>query len=152
MSEAALLAGLSKQFGEAFDVLAAAVGTFSADQWASGASPYTGPGRATAHALTCAEFYTNRDRAAFARFGKSVWEMADADVPDQPAQAEYLEQTRVMTAAWIDGFGDAGLAATDDNGATGLERIVYALRHLQHHTGEVFAYQKQMGIAVRGWD
>jgi hypothetical protein len=152
MHEPAFLGALKKQFGEAFDVLAAAVGAFEPEQWAKGGPPYVGAGRAAAHALVCAEFYTCRERAALDHFGQPVWQMADEDVPDQDAQAAYLEECRAQTMGWIDGFAAEGLAATDEDGATGLERIVYALRHLQHHTGEVFAWQKSMGIPVRGWE
>jgi len=152
MSDDAFVAALKKQFGEAFDVLAAAVGTFTDEQWAKGSSPYIGAGRATAHALVCAEFYTNCNANPSARFGKGIWQMEDGDVPDQASLAAYLEECRAMTMDWIDGFADGALAETDEYGATGLERIVYALRHLQHHTGEVFAWQKSMGIPVRGWE
>ncbi len=152
MSNATLIDALKSQFNEAFDVLAEAVGTFPAESWTWGGSPYTGPGRATAHALVCAEFYTCGEGAALERFGVPVWKMSDRDVPDQRTQKQYLEACRDKTRAWIESFAEAGLAATDDSGATGLGRIVYAMRHLQHHTGEVFAYQKQMGIEVRGWD
>ena len=152
MSDSALLDGLKKQFGEQFDVLADAVGAFPDETWAAGGSPYFGAGRATAHALVCAEIYTNHYRAAFGRFGQPIWQMADEEVPDQVTQRAYLEECRAKTMAWIDGFADGGLAATDENGATGLEQIVYALRHLTQHTGEVFAYQKTAGIPVSGWE
>ena len=152
MGDTTLADALKAQFSDAFDVLTAALGTFSADQWATGASPYTGPGRATAHALVCAEFYTCRERTVLDHFGKAVWQMADSDVPDQDCQKAYLQDTRTKTMDWIDRVAADGLAVCDDSGENGLGRIVYALRHLQHHTGEVFAYQKQMGIPVRGWE
>ena len=105
MGDTALLDGLKRQFGEAFDVLAAAVGTFTDEQWAQGGSPYVGAGRAAAHALVCAEFYTCRERACLDHFGTPIWEMADADVPDQATQAGYLAECKARTMAWIDGLG-----------------------------------------------
>jgi uncharacterized damage-inducible protein DinB len=152
MSEPAMRDALKRQFSDAFDVLSAAVGSFPADVWSEGGPPYRGPGRACLHALLCAEFYTCRDEGVWHRFGQPVWQMADADVPDQPTQASYLAEVRARTAEWIDRLDAEGLAAIDGEGRTALERIVYAIRHLQHHTGEVFAYQKQAGLDVAGWD
>ena len=152
MSDEALLAGLREQYTQALDLLDGVFGRFPADRWSAGGPPYTGPGRASAHALVCAEFYTCRERAALDHFQPPIWEMTDEQVPDQDTQKAYLAQVRAKTAAWFDRIAPTGLAATDDEGTTALEQIVYALRHLQHHTGEVFAYQKVCGIEVRGWE
>ncbi len=153
MSDTVFAEALKKQFGKAFDVLAEAVGTFTPEQWRAGGSPYTGPGRATAHALVCAEFYTCGERSALEHFGKAVWQMTDEDVPDQDTQKAYLAECRGKALSWIDRLAAGGFATADaEEGTTELEQVVYAVRHLQHHTGEVSAYQKQSGIPVRGWD
>jgi hypothetical protein len=144
---------LKQQFADAFDVLAGALGKFADDQWVTGRPPYDGPARATVHVLQCAEFYTSRDRGVWTRFGKPVWEMVDADLPSQQAMADYLAEARALTATWIDQLAERGLDGTDaDSDTPALGRIVYALRHLQHHTGEVCCWQKQFGIPMTQWE
>ncbi|MFP4356294.1 MAG: hypothetical protein ACLFUJ_14345 [Phycisphaerae bacterium] len=152
MHERRIVKGLHAQWAEAFGTLESTLGSFSPEQWKQGASPYTGPGRCAAHALVCGEFYTTGDRAAFDRFGLPVWKMTDDDVPDQAAQNKYLRRVRKMTQAWVDVLAGEGLDSVDEQKTTNLERIIYALRHLQHHTGEMFCWQKQMGIEVTGWE
>lgn len=148
-----LTEAMKRQFDSAFDVLAAAIGSFAPDQWRRGASPYDGPGRATVHALQCAEFYTSEDEGIWARLGKPVWEMSDDELPTQDDMLQYLADARSKTAAWIDSIGDQGLDEPwrEEGWLNALDRIAYALRHLQHHTGEICAYQKQLGLPPAPW-
>ena len=148
-----LVEALKRQFNNAFDVLEAAIGTFDQEQWQTGSPPFNGPGRAVAHVLQCAEFYTCDDQAIMAKFGKKVWQMSDVELPAQEQMLRYVSDARAKTLAWIDAIGDQGLSAPygNDESVNGLERVVYALRHLQHHTGEVCAYQKQHGLGPAPW-
>lgn len=132
--------GLKRQFNDAFDILDAAIGSFDEGQWRSGSPPFDGPGRAVAHVLQCAEFYTCQDKAVFENFGKRVSEMSDEELPSAERMLEYAREARGMTLAWIDSVSDDA-----------LEQIVYAVRHLQHHIGEICAYQKQHGLEPAPW-
>jgi hypothetical protein len=148
-----ILAEIMKdQFHSAFGILAGSIPTFTPEEWRTGRSPFDGPARCVAHVLQCAEYYTCSDRAVFASFGKPIWEMAEDDLPSQQDMAEYLERTRAMTDAWIDEVATIGFdqpSGTDN--ALGLARVTYALRHLQHHTGEACAYQKQFNHPQEQW-
>jgi uncharacterized damage-inducible protein DinB len=148
-----LIESLKRQFDHAFGILQAAIGSFSPEAWRAGSPPFNGPARATAHVLQAAEFYTSGDRAVFVNLGKKVWELPDDALPTQEAMDRYLAEARAKTLAWIDSVGDAGLAApfSGDPSMNVLERIAYALRHLQHHTGEICAYQKHSGLEPAPW-
>lgn len=148
-----LLDAIRQQFGRAFDVLEAAIPSFSPETWRRGSSPFNGPARAVAHVLQCAEFYTSEDRAAFATLGKPLWQLSDAEVPTQEATLHHLVEARAKTLAWIGSLGEEGLSKPwhNQDASCGLERLLYALRHLQHHTGEVCAYQKQAGLEPAAW-
>jgi hypothetical protein len=148
-----LIDAMKKQFNAAFSVLEAAIGSFTPEQWRSGSKPFNGPGRAALHALLAADFYATEDRSVRTRFGKPVAEMDEADLPAQEQALQYLPDVRTRTMAWIDAIGDAGFAAPwkDASSINGLDRVAYALRHLQHHTGEVCAYQKQVGLEPAPW-
>lgn len=147
-----LAQALKDQFGEVFDILAGSIPTFTPEEWQTGRSPFDGPARCVAHALQCAEYYTRPDRALFVSFGKPIWEMRPQDLPSQARLAAYLEETRAMTMAWIDRVDAVGLDQPwGEDGKPGLACIVYALRHLQHHTGEACAYQKQFNHPQDQW-
>ena len=152
MSDVLLAQGLKRQFCESFDLLQAAILAFAPSEWRTGRPPYDGPARAVVHALQCAEYYTSRDATVWARFNPPVWQMAEAQLPTQERMAGYLAEARQATMAWIDDLASAGLdQPADEFGATALESIIYALRHLQHHSGEVCAYQKQFGHPQEHW-
>jgi len=153
MSNVTLADVMKEQFGDAFDILAASIPVFTPEEWRTGGSPFDGPARGVAHALQCAEFYTKPSRAIFGNLGKPIWDMGKEDLPDQASMAEYLEKARAMTMGWIDEIAAVGFdQPSGDDGTIGLARVVYALRHLQHHTGEVCAYQKQFGHPQEAWD
>lgn len=144
---------MERQFDRAFDVLEAAVGSFGPEQWRSGSAPFNGPARAVAHVLQAAEFYTCEDKVVFGNLGKPVWQMSDEELPSPERMLACAAEARERTLAWIDLIGDGGLSAAwhDDDSLNGLERVAYALRHLQHHTGEVCAYQKNCGLEPAPW-
>jgi hypothetical protein len=148
-----LTEALKRQFSNAYDVLQAAIKSFTPEQWCRGSAPFNGPGRAALHALLAAEYFTTQDRSVMGRFGKRVHEMADAEVPSQEQVLQYVAELRSKTTAWLDAMGDAGLAAPwkSADRLNGLEWVAYALRHFQHHTGEVCAYQKQCGLEPAPW-
>ena len=152
MGETATAGVLKEQFANAFQILASAIPLFSDEEWRTGRSPFDGPARAVAHVLQCGEFYTQRDKEAFANLGTQVWEMTTVDLPDQQAMSDYLECVREMTMAWIDEIDQRGFdQPSGEEGATGLGQIVYALRHFQHHAGEVCCWQKQFDHPQNQW-
>ena len=140
-----LTEAMKRQFTNAFAVLEAAIPSFRDDQWRQGSAPFNGPARAVAHALQCAGLYTCE--------GKADWSVPYEEVPSQEQALQCLQQARRKTMEWVDLIGDEGLDKPRQSGdvTTGLERITYAMRHLQHHTGEVCAYQKQYGIEPSPW-
>lgn len=148
-----LTEALRNEFTNAFSVLEAAILSFAQDDWRRGRTPYVGPARAVAHVLQCAEFYTCRDKAVFTNLPKRVYKMSDQETPSQEQMIEYLALARTKTLAWLESMGDAGLAAacSEDPAISNLQHAIYALRHLQHHTGEVCAYQKQLGMEPADW-
>lgn len=152
MSDTTIADIFKEQFANAFDVLVDAIPQFTEEEWRKGRSPFDGPCRAVAHALQCGENYTTAKREVFTNLGKEVWQMETGDLPSQQSMAEHLERVRAMTMAWIDEIGQLGFRKpTRDDGVTGLERVVYALRHLQHHAGEVCCWQKQFDHPQDQW-
>jgi uncharacterized damage-inducible protein DinB len=142
---------LAKQFDEAFDLLESAVKPLTDEQWRQGGSPYDGPGRATLHALQAGEFYTHGRGEVFQWQGKGVWEMSDDELPDQPEMLAYLERVREATRQWIARLDEQALSASTPEAGEKLGSAIYAIRHLQHHTGELCAWMKQFGHPQEQW-
>ncbi|MHC4715074.1 MAG: DinB family protein [Planctomycetota bacterium] len=148
-----LVDAMKRQFNNAFAMLEAAVPSFSADQWRREAPSHMGPARLTMHVLQCAEFYTSGDESVWRNFGKRVWEISEAEAPSQERLLEYLADAWSRTLAWLDSIGEerftGGCARPEF--VNNLDYAAYALRHLQHHIGEICAYQKQFGLAAADW-
>ena len=82
--------------------------------------------------------------------------MPDEELPSQDVLTAYLAEVRSKTTTWIDSIGDQGLPDlavpyAPNQEVSHLERFIYALRHLVHHTGELCAYQKQCGLPAAHW-
>ncbi|MFP4139695.1 MAG: hypothetical protein ACOCZU_06190 [Planctomycetota bacterium] len=142
---------LKRQFGQAFDVLEAAVRLLDDSQWRQGGSPYDGPARGTLHALQAAEYYTHGRSEVFRWQGKGVWEMDSHELPDQQEMLDYLAAVRSINDEWIASLDRGPLAVGGEQAGQALDRAVYAVRHLQHHTGEVCAWMKQFGHPQETW-
>ena len=57
-----------------------------------------------------------------------------------------------MTMAWIDEISRIGFDQPfGEEGTVGLARVAYAIRHFQHHTGEVCCWQKQFDHPQEQW-
>ena len=54
--------------------------------------------------------------------------------------------------AWIDEISRIGFDQPfGEEGTVGLARVAYAIRHFQHHTGEVCCWQKQFDHPQEQW-
>lgn len=146
-----LTAALKKQFDDAFAILAGSIPLFTDAQWREGKPAFDGPARCTVHVLQAAIFYTTGDASIFSA-GVPVWEARPEQLPSQQEMLACLAQARARSLAWIDSIGDAGMATESKHHLNNLGAIVYALRHLQHHTGEMCAYQKAVGKPQTVWD
>lgn len=142
---------LEKHFNDAFDVLEAAVKPLTDEQWRQGGSPYDGPARGTLHALQAGEFYTHGRGEVFQWQGKGVWEMTPDELPDKAQMLKYLDEVRRMTGDWIAALDRGPFATGGDQAGRAVDSVVYAVRHLQHHTGEVCAWLKQFGHPQEQW-
>ncbi len=143
----------ARQFDCALDILAEAIVSFRPETWVAGKAPYDGPARAGVHALQCGRFFTSGDKEIWNNLGKPVWEMSDQELPSQQETVGYLEEVREEIHHWLDRLEDEELDASVDfeHARTRFELLLYAMRHLQHHIGELCAYQKKCGLAPAIW-
>lgn len=151
-----LTEAIKHQFNKAFDMLAAAIPSFSTQQWCCRVGNDKAPGQLVLHTLACAEFYTCDDLSVHLRFVQPWTQMPDEELPSQEALAAYLAEVRSKTTTWIDSIGDQGLTGlavpyAPNQEVSHLERLLYALRHLAHHTGELCVYQKLCGLPAAHW-
>jgi hypothetical protein len=147
-----MIEGITRQFQNAFGTLGEAMQSLTSEQWSAGSPPYDGPGRAAIHALQAGEFYTCEDPEVWGNFGRKVWEMTDAEIPPVEAVEAYRREVMEKTRQWVAELGKTGLdRPVHPDYPTALERVLYALRHLQHHVGEICAYQKALALPPAEW-
>ncbi|MFP4055216.1 MAG: hypothetical protein ACLFV7_15265 [Phycisphaerae bacterium] len=142
---------LHRRHDETFDLLQTAVETLDDAQWRQGNPPYDGPARATLHALQAAEFYTHQCHEVFRWQGKGVWEMSPEELPSRQQMLDYLGRVRQLAGEWIAHLDERDIAPAGGGAGQAVDAIVYAICHLQHHTGEVCAWMKQFGHPQEKW-
>jgi hypothetical protein len=129
------------------------------EEWRSGDVDYLIPARHLCHAVVSADFYTG---------GSSVdeydwhgpfagdWEgMTPDELPDKQQALRALDEMREKVLARLGMLADADLAAQQTHapwtGKTEMHRILYWLRHHQHHLGELHAELRRRGVPRAGW-
>jgi hypothetical protein len=156
VDEDPLVSGFVRQFDCVWRTLREAIEGFPDDEWREGEDPFLMPARQAMHALLCADIYTRPEEmdAVLGRFGAKWWEAEPHELPTQAQLLDYLEEARQRTEAWVVGLGRDGLLSPGAGAPefpTGMEFVTYAMRHLQHHTGELCAEQKRRGLALAEW-
>lgn len=142
---------IQNQFSCAFDILRDAIPSFTDEQWRQGSPAYNGPCRTATHVLLCAEYYVTNAPDIQLRFGKKLWEMSKDELPSQETMLQYLDEVRNKTHLWVGSLKTDLTEADSDKLQPQLEKVIYALRHLQHHIGELCVYQKELGIEPAPW-
>ena len=147
-----------KQLAKSFDMLRDVVGRLDDDQWHIGDGTWTEvPSRAAYHAVQCAEFYiwdTNAEPFEWAKDGLRCQDCPPQRLPGREELLKTIDRIEDQTRAWLRQRGDAGLVAPNDKGADhacGLERMLYAARHMQHHVAQISHEAKRRGLGAAQW-
>lgn len=149
---------VADQFARAWEMFAAFTQSFPEESWRAADRPELCPARWAYHAVSAADFYSRQSPDGFRQHQRFRTNWETDDLPKLPSQGEilsYAEQVRNRQDAWLRSTSDAELLAANDafpwTGKTVLDRMVYSLRHLQHHTGEMRMLQRVHGLASLDW-
>jgi len=155
MAEQVLVGAMKRQFGCVHKMLREAIGKFSPEEWRQAGHDFFVPARLAFHVIQATDYHLDADGKAYRwdRFGFD-WEQAGASaLPGQQEVLAYLDEVEAKVNRRLDELGDAGLVASDYAGffPTGLDHVVYTIRHVQHHTGQINAELKRRGLSSARW-
>ena len=133
---------LTGQFKRALHMFSRGMGKFSETDWRLGETPDRRPAAQVYHVVESIDFYAGELPSEQFPWGQRFgvdWECEDpALLPSQLQMKEYLEEVEGKLAGWM---VTVDLSAPELlfrwTGRTGLERVLYSLRHLQQHIGEL---------------
>ena len=148
---------LRRQFQRAFHILRDAMQQLDDLQWPAGEVDWLIPARQVLHGLSSVDFYS-RPAPVFGLSKKQFvdWEKASPDeLPTRAEMLEYLEKIALTTDAWLASLSDAQLLVEETQfawtGRSILDRAMYCLRHLQHHTAIVNSELRRRGLKRGEW-
>ena len=137
-------------------MLRGGVGKFTPDEWVSGDIPSRRPASLVYHALETINFYasdlTDEEFPWGQRFGVD-WETDQLErLPSQEQIAIYLKEAEQNLINWLEQVEiDSPEMIYKWTGRTKLERVLYSLRHTQHHVGELSRGLESIGKSGIEW-
>ncbi len=149
---------LDRQFSAAWQMLSDGAMKCPEDEWKQPSSdPFFTPARLVFHVIQTVDFYTADDRDGFDwnAFGFSWEDAKPEELPDRPAVREYCHCIREQMEEWLGAHGSEGLLEPDTEFfpqfKTRLDRAIYALRHTQHHAGQLSRELQSRGCEEMSW-
>jgi uncharacterized damage-inducible protein DinB len=145
---------IGDQFVRTLLMLREAVQAFPAEEWRKGDTPYQRPAGLALHILVSAHDYCTSTPQEVERANRFPdWEENDsARLPSQEELLAYLDEVSQSAARFV---GTADFAAEETRfrwvGSTLLSRMVYVLRHTQHHLAEMCLELHRRGIRAPQW-
>jgi hypothetical protein len=129
------------------------------DEWTKGDIDYLVPARHLIHAAIADDVFSadtpfdQYDNLKW--FGVGEWGTSPDVLPSKEAALDKLADIRSTVEKRLSKLNDAALLEPETThpwtGPTRLSKLIYNLRHIQHHLGEVNAELMRRGIEGVGW-
>jgi hypothetical protein len=146
---------LADQFVRVLSMLREAVKAFPATEWRKGDTPYQRPSGLALHLVESIDGYAalKPGESVCSRRPDADWQDKDsAKLPSQDELLAYLDQVERRLAHFL---ANADLTAPEElfrwTGSTLLGRVVYSLRHTQHHLAEMCLELHRRGFQAPQW-
>jgi uncharacterized damage-inducible protein DinB len=146
---------LADQFVRALSMLRGAIEAFPAAEWRNGDTPYQRPAGLALHAVEVIDDYAalKPGESACSRRPNVDWEGKDSTrLPAQDELLAYLDEAEQKLASFLT---HADLTEAEGlfrwTGSTVLSRVVYTLRHTQHHLAELCLELHRRGYKAPQW-
>jgi hypothetical protein len=151
---------LKGQWARVWDMWEETIRIIPDDEWVKGDIDYLIPARQLVHTLVCADVFTadvpldQYDPTKM--FGGGSWGMPLEELPDRETALAKLTNVGVSVEERLAKFDDAALLEPEKPhpwaGQTRMCKMLYVLRHTQHHLGEVTAELSRRGIKAATWE
>ncbi|HKJ26582.1 MAG TPA: DinB family protein [Anaerolineales bacterium] len=143
-------------FQRVFTKLREAVQTFPDEEWQRGDTPYQRPAGLAAHLLANIDYYTSGltvDQFPWQKRMGVDWEDPDdSKLPSKALVLAYLDEMEDRVERWTvrEDFR-AEETLHPDTGKTTLGRVLYLLRHSEHHLAELSLELRHRGLLGPEW-
>jgi hypothetical protein len=156
----ALASVLKEQWDRVWDMWEAMIRAIPEDEWHRGEVDYLIPARHLVHVLACEDAFLEEvplDQVDdFRLFEVREWRTPPEKLVGREEALIKLAQVRTAVAGKLEALDDAALLQAESvhlwAGATRLGKLLYVLRHSQHHLGEVNAELCRRGISAASWE
>ena len=156
MSSELVSSSILDHFERALTMFKEAASAFPDSEWKIGDTDYLRPAGVAYHVVESIRGYTGNipfDKFNWGGRFNVDWETPDSEkLPSQQELLEYLDEVRADAEEWIK-VND--LTQTEHlfvwTGKTLLSRMVYLLRHIQHHTAEMALELTKRGFKAPEW-
>lgn len=149
---------LKRQYDLVWEILYEMIDFCPDDLWRRPDEGHLVPGRLAFHAVQAVEFHLDENPHEFDGFARGIdWETClSQDLPSGDAMKAYVEEVRGKAVQRIEQLGDEGLLSPDktmmrDDFPLAIDHVIYALRHLQYHLGQIDTLLHQRGSKSPDW-
>lgn len=148
---------LIEQWDRTWGMLRDAIQNFPENQWRTGDDDYSVPARLALHAVDTAAFYAYESPEAAPnpiRFHVDWKEAAPAELPSRDEILQFLADTQKGLSTWLAAQDDGQMCAKNAfewTGGSVLSRMIYSVRHLQHHAAELNLELHRRGLNSADW-
>lgn len=157
--ERSIVAAIEDQFSRTFQMLQEEIKNISAKEWTRGDIDYLIPARHLCHFIVCADYYTGDTPADDYQWDKLFvgdWEeMTVEELPSKTVALQKLSEFEESMMSRFAKLNDKDLNSKETQspwtGKTLAGKLMYLLRHSQHHLGELHAELRHRGIKRAGW-
>ena len=156
----ALVSILEDQWTRVWDMWEEMIRTIPDDEWRKGDVDYLVPARHLIHVLSCEDAFTEDipldQYDDFKLFEVREWGTPAEELVDRDEALSKLADVRVIVGERLAHLDDAALLEPEKvhpwSGQTRMGKMLYVLRHSQHHLGEVNAELSRRGIKAAIWE
>lgn len=156
-----LVATVGDHFARVWNMWEELIRNIPDDEWRKGDIDYLIPARHLVHVVACDDVFTGDipfdQYDPLKLFGVGEWGTPPEELPSREVALAKLAAMRATVEERFSRFDDAALLEPEQmhtwTGQTRLGKMLYVLRHSQHHLGEMNAELSRRGItAYNRWD
>ena len=156
----ALVLILKDQWTRVWDMWEEMIRAIPDDEWRKGDIDYLIPARHLVHVLVCDDAFTQDipldQYDDFKLFEVREWGTPAGELPNRETALSKLADVRATVGERLAKLDDAALLEPEEvypwTGQTRMSKMLYVLRHSQHHLGEVNAELSRRGIKAAIWE
>lgn len=156
-----LASSFKDQWTRTWNMWEAMIHSIPDDEWRKGDVDYLIPARHLIHVIHADDIFTGDtpfdqyDHFKWFEARDGEWETVPEELPNKEAALAALADVRAIVEERLTKLDDAAWLEPEKvhpwTGPTRMSKLLYNLRHTQHHLGEVNAELIRRGIAGVGW-